>query len=162
MQVHVIGPNLPDQSKGSFHVHAKGCADVRRNQDYSAPDFEFDRRHTYDVNSHLELSREVFADQIAEESMTEADGLHDMHFFPCVDSLPVAVEIVESDGVPAGAPRFYMMDLEEDQQGADLYPETYGVVDEQQGGIIAYAAEDNARTIVDALQKAAASKDSGS
>src|SRR5690349_15393186 len=26
--VHVIGPNLPDQSLGSFHVHAKGCADV--------------------------------------------------------------------------------------------------------------------------------------
>ena len=30
----VIGPNLRDQSKGSFHVHDAGCMDIKRNPNY--------------------------------------------------------------------------------------------------------------------------------
>lgn len=30
MNLTIIGPNLLDQSKGAFHVHATGCAHLRR------------------------------------------------------------------------------------------------------------------------------------
>jgi hypothetical protein len=30
MRVVIIGPNLSDQSKGQFHVHAKGCKDIAK------------------------------------------------------------------------------------------------------------------------------------
>lgn len=92
MLVHIIGPNLPDQTKGDFHVHAKGCADVTRNRDYQAPDFDQDREMTWDVASQLDAATMVYGDQIAERSMTAEDGVHDMHFFPCTDALPYEKE----------------------------------------------------------------------
>lgn len=30
--VTILGPNLRDQSKGSFHVHRAGCADLHKRQ----------------------------------------------------------------------------------------------------------------------------------
>lgn len=29
-QLTILGPNLADQSKGDFHVHASGCRDIAR------------------------------------------------------------------------------------------------------------------------------------
>lgn len=88
MKVHIIGPNLLDQSKGSFHVHAEGCADVHRNAEYQLPDFASDREHTYDVTSRVDAAGQVYSDQIGEGSMTAADGVNDLWFAPCTDALP--------------------------------------------------------------------------
>lgn len=56
-----------------------------------------------------------------------------------------------------GTERFYGMDLdEEDGHVFPFGPETHGIVDEEQGGIIAYCHESNTLTIVDALRKATA------
>jgi hypothetical protein len=30
MTVRISGPNLRDQTKGSFHVHREGCADIKK------------------------------------------------------------------------------------------------------------------------------------
>jgi hypothetical protein len=32
VKLTIVGPNLLDQSKGDFHVHAAGCADLSRGQ----------------------------------------------------------------------------------------------------------------------------------
>lgn len=89
MLVHIIGPNLRDQSKGDFHVHAKGCEDVRRNRDYAGPDFEHDRQFPVEVASRIMLSNYVYSDQISEGSMTAEDGVPTMWFAPCTDDLPL-------------------------------------------------------------------------
>lgn len=89
MLVHIIGPNLRDQSKGDFHVHAQGCADVTRNPEYQAPDYDSDRKVVYGVDSQRDVSEFIYSDMIGEGSMTWQDGLGTFHLFPCVGDLPV-------------------------------------------------------------------------
>lgn len=111
MQVHIIGPNLPDQSKGSFHVHAFGCADVQRNHE-RAPDFAYDRTNPWDVTSRIDAAAQTFADQIDEGSMTAEDGVHDMWFAPCVSELPhddIADRESDPRNVPGGIGRVARM-----------------------------------------------------
>lgn len=84
VHVHVIGPNLPDQSKGQFHVHAKDCADVTRSRDYRSKEFAHDRSHTIEVKSLAEVSAYVYADQIGQGEMTAEGGVSDIYVFPCV------------------------------------------------------------------------------
>lgn len=88
MKVHVIGPNLPDQSNGSFHVHAEGCADVKRNRDYRSPEFKTDRETTVDVADMDELVAYVYADQLAEDdSLKASDLVNDFYVFGCAKAL---------------------------------------------------------------------------
>lgn len=103
MQVQIIGPNLPDQSKGSFHVHATGCADVRRSPDYRSPEFMNDRATSYDFASRIDVAEFIYSDIIAEDD--EQDGpldessvyLNDIHFFPCTDALPLEAPAVAKE-----------------------------------------------------------------
>lgn len=85
MDVHVIGPNLSDQSKGSFHVHAAGCADVRRRyRDEDGSD------HTIPVETRCDVAAYIYDNGIMEENGDgPADYLFDFHFAPCCASLPV-------------------------------------------------------------------------
>lgn len=49
--------------------------------------------------------------------------------------------------------RFWTCDLDSEMPGHDLFGlETVGIVDELSGGIVAYATEDNAAAIIDALR----------
>lgn len=103
MRVHIIGPNLPDQSKGSFHIHAEGCTDVQRDPQYAA--FLHDREYTWAVTSRLNAAAEVYADQIAEGTMTAHDGLADLYFAPCtVPGLPYSNDADETHVVVSGSP----------------------------------------------------------
>lgn len=88
MQVHIIGPNLADQSNGDFHVHAKGCADVKRSALYRSPEFKSDRDSTVDVESVRDIVEYVYADQIGEGSMSWGDGVSSLYVLPCVGELP--------------------------------------------------------------------------
>lgn len=89
MRVHIIGPNLRDQSKGDFHVHAEGCADVQRNPEYQVPDYDTDRKLVYDVTSQRDVSEFIYSDMIGEGSMTWQDGVDTFHLSPCVGDLPM-------------------------------------------------------------------------
>lgn len=91
MLVHIIGPNLSDQSKGDFHVHAKGCAEVTSKRAYRGPDFAYDRKVTYNVSSKIEVSATAYADQIGEGSMTAHDGVASIWFAPCTALLPYRI-----------------------------------------------------------------------
>lgn len=90
MRVHIIGPNLPDQTKGSFHIHAEGCEDVKRSRNYRGPEFESDRANTVDVESLTDVIAYTMADQLDEEE-DDFDPLTwsgDFYVFPCVTGLP--------------------------------------------------------------------------
>lgn len=87
MRVVVIGPNLPDQTRGSYHVHAAGCADIGRSRDYRSPEFAYDKTNPIAVADRDEIVEYVYADQIGGGDMTVADGRGDLHVFPCAAAL---------------------------------------------------------------------------
>lgn len=87
MRVVIIGPNLPDQSKGSFHVHAAGCADIRRSPQYRSREFDYDKTNPVSVADRDEIVEYAYADQIGGGEMTVADGRSDVYVFPCAAAL---------------------------------------------------------------------------
>ena len=85
-RVTIFGPNLNDQSKGQFHVHAAGCADLRR---HASREPEYRNGWTIDAADRLTVADEVYADMIDErEDAKPDDYLDDFHFFPCCSDLP--------------------------------------------------------------------------
>lgn len=77
MKVTIVGPNLPDQSKGSFHVHKEGCADLKRGMMVRA------ERWTVEVKELDEVVYAVYSDMIEDG---EDIGMYrdDIHFAPCM------------------------------------------------------------------------------
>ncbi len=85
MRVHIIGPNLIDQSKGSFHVHKEGCADTRK-REYSL--HREDTTRAYEVKSQADVVTTTYdpGDFEYDENTDEINGyLADIWFAPCVD-----------------------------------------------------------------------------
>ena len=78
MKLKIFGVNLRDQSKGQFVVHASDCPDCKK--------LESAREH-FCIEHHdsaLSVSISIWSDMINEGSMSAEDGLHEIHFFPCV------------------------------------------------------------------------------
>lgn len=84
--VCIIGPNLLDQSKGQYHVHAAGCADTKKAQ-YRM--HQSDVNHPIAVTSVQECVEYVYADFLDEPEQWE-DFASDVYFFPCTETLPYA------------------------------------------------------------------------
>jgi hypothetical protein len=82
MKVTVCGPNLRDQSKGTFHVHAAGCADLARG---AKREPEYANGWTIEVASAVEVCDEVYPPEDFE--CESGDNLAEFHFFPCVSAL---------------------------------------------------------------------------
>ena len=85
MQVTIHGPNLNDQSKGTFHVHTAECRDnsweVRSNGS--------DHPSTIDAETVLDVVEFIYCDSIAEHPpSTVEDYVGDFHFAPCLKDLP--------------------------------------------------------------------------
>lgn len=83
MRVAIYGPNLPNsmQRKGGFHVHASNCADCAKLDKHPSVDERWD----IDVSSVAEIGEEIYADHIAEGSMTLDDAVSDLYLYPCVN-----------------------------------------------------------------------------
>jgi hypothetical protein len=80
--VVVIGPNLLKQDH-SFHVHAAGCADIKRSPVYRSREFDGDKNSPMDFNSETEVIEFVYSDFIDNDN--PADNFSgDFNFFPCV------------------------------------------------------------------------------
>lgn len=88
MRVTICGPNLMDQSKGSFHIHAAGCADLRRG---ARREPEYENGWTIEANTKRTVVMAVYADQIGEGSTYEACR-EDLHFMDCCAALPETEE----------------------------------------------------------------------
>lgn len=78
MTMKIFGANLRDQSKGSFVVHTCDCRDADKLQRIG------EQMAIEDHDSAISVSRSIWADMIAEQSMTAEDGLAEIHFCPCV------------------------------------------------------------------------------
>lgn len=87
----IFGPNLNDQSKGQFHVHAEGCAHGRNYGRRGRLGGE--RGWTVEVGTKLAVCAAVYADHLGDLGLTEdddagvailADWLSDFHFAPCL------------------------------------------------------------------------------
>lgn len=91
MRVTICGPNLRDQSKGTFHVHAAGCADLVRGANREP---EYRNGWSIDADHRVAVAFEVYSDMIDEHAgdgtqWEKAEGyLDDFHFFPCCAELP--------------------------------------------------------------------------
>jgi hypothetical protein len=82
MRVHVCGPNLRDQSKGEFHVHADGCADLGK---YGpGKPYGGEEPWALDVSDRLGIVGEVYDWIPAEEASAY---LGEFHFAPCCADL---------------------------------------------------------------------------
>lgn len=85
MFVHVMGPNLPTDGP-TFHVHIKGCADVKRSPLYWGTEHANDRKNTVEVDSLVELAAYIYD---FEEHPEELIG--DFKVFACAADLPSGV-----------------------------------------------------------------------
>jgi hypothetical protein len=96
VKLTIIGPNLADQSKGAFHVHATGCADLNRGQ--------YRNLHRGDTGTYVE-DHDSIRSVVDSVYGPEAGGFyeendldpetawreyeHDFYFAPCCwDALP--------------------------------------------------------------------------
>jgi len=77
--VTIIGPNLRDQSKGQFHVHAAGCGDIRKQANR---DPEFRNGWTIEATSLVEICDDVYPPDDFECESGQFIG--EFHFAPCV------------------------------------------------------------------------------
>jgi len=84
MRVTICGPNLNDQSKGQFHIHAEGCADLTRKLSRE-PEYRYG--WTIDADTRDQVGDEIYADHIEEGSMNPGEGTSDCNFFPCCAAL---------------------------------------------------------------------------
>ena len=86
MRVVICGPNLNDQSKGQYHVHAEGCADLRRMANREP---EYTRGWAIDAETRDDAVMGVYEDMILYNDQDPIEFFrHDLHFFPCCASLP--------------------------------------------------------------------------
>lgn len=92
MKVAIIGPNLYDQSKGTFHVHTASCRDGKNGRKYP-----LSYRHEYEAASRFDVAESVYSDHAgdygyepgsAEYDDYIADTVIDFYFHGCVADLP--------------------------------------------------------------------------
>lgn len=83
MLITVIGPNLRDQSKGSFHVHAADCSDIKRRYGY----VEDHEMHTDEYTSVEQIVTDVYIDIMNENDESWEAYAFDFHFCPCCSEL---------------------------------------------------------------------------
>lgn len=82
MRVSICGPNLRDQSKGQFHVHAANCTDLTRN---IRREPEYRNGWEMDAASRVEVCDAIYPPEDFE--CESGDYLDDLHFFPCTKGL---------------------------------------------------------------------------
>jgi hypothetical protein len=80
--VTICGPNLNDQSKGQFHVHAADCADLVRG---ARREPAYREGWTIEAATATEVCDEVYPPEDFE--CESGEYLSDLHFFPCTSAL---------------------------------------------------------------------------
>lgn len=85
IDVAIFGPNLRDQSKGEFHIHAADCHDCGN----YGPNKKFggDESMVLDTISRAEVVHFIYADQLAEGASTKLCAKQ-VYFAPCLKELP--------------------------------------------------------------------------
>lgn len=91
-RVTIIGPNLRNQSKGQYHVHAEGCLDVMRDP-HRYGYHHAEPHRIIEAASKVEIVNDVYGDVIA------AAYFDEFNFAPCVKlpKYPDAEELREAN-----------------------------------------------------------------
>jgi hypothetical protein len=63
LRVVICGPNLIDQTRGTFHVHREGCADLGR---HARREPEYENGWTIEAETREGVVRAIYADHMAE------------------------------------------------------------------------------------------------
>lgn len=77
--VTICGPNLRDQSKGTYHVHAAGCADLKK---HARREPAYRDGWTIEAASLAEVSDAVYPPE--DFGSEPGEYAFDFHVFPCV------------------------------------------------------------------------------
>lgn len=88
----IVGPNLPQQAKATFHVHAAGCADLKRGwiKRYAIDAWDMDATCLTDVEADVyDFAPDENPDYVLGDYQSE------FYFAPCV-TLPERVETPET------------------------------------------------------------------
>lgn len=94
MKLKIHGPNLNDQTKGTFHVHTAGCRDNKWEVTANGSDHPM----AIDADTIEDVVEYIYSDHIAEGSMKlDASAIADFHFAPCVKDLPRRGDEPEAD-----------------------------------------------------------------
>lgn len=83
-RVTIVGPNLRDQSKGDFVVHAEGCADIAK---MARRDPAYRDGWTIATQDFRTIVESVYEDMIDEDTAWTA-FTGDIHLAPCCSKLP--------------------------------------------------------------------------
>lgn len=92
MKVRVCGPNLNDQRRGTFHVHADGCGDLTKygpGRKYGG-DCRGEREMLVDAETAVDVVWAVYTDHLHEgygedeRDKVAEEWVSDFHFAPCV------------------------------------------------------------------------------
>jgi hypothetical protein len=90
MKVQISGPNLRDQSRGQFHIHAVGCRDLQRTN--IEPEYAYG--WPVEATTKREVVEAIYDDHMAEHADDPTDRwgtwepyLEDLYFFPCTKEL---------------------------------------------------------------------------
>lgn len=94
MKLKIHGPNLHDQTKGTFHVHTAGCRDNKWEVTANGSEHPM----AIDADTIEDVVEYIYSDHIAEGSMKlDASAIADFHFAPCVKDLPRRGDEPEAD-----------------------------------------------------------------
>lgn len=75
-------------ANGTVNVHAAECKDCIKDSQIAHSHGGIS--YTIEAANRLDVSKDFWADQIEEESMTAEQGLCEFNFKPCCKDLPVA------------------------------------------------------------------------
>lgn len=88
MRVVIVGPNLYDQSRGQFHVHAEGCADLQRDPDMRES-IATQGGITLDAGTRLDVEESIYGPEAGDFDRPHRGAwLDEFHFAPCCKELP--------------------------------------------------------------------------
>ena len=94
MRVTICGPNLEDQSRGSFHVHSADCGDLQR---HAKREPEYLNGWTIEVDTRDEVTRNVYPPEDFQYDPTNGADSESIvgpyvYFFPCTEGLEAYLE----------------------------------------------------------------------
>ena len=89
MLVTIHGPNLRDQSKGTFHVHTAECRDNAREVAHNYSEMPI----TIELASVIAVVDYIYSDVIRENPESTVDEyVSDFAFYPCTKALPYSTD----------------------------------------------------------------------
>lgn len=124
MKVRIFGPNLNDQSKGTFHVHAEHCGDCAHYGPSGKYGGEDPAGWRIEAASEFDVVMDIYPpeqfDYDSEDENARESFVNDVWFAPCVN-LPERPDVYAQVAAELAAER----PEPHDEDGNEVVPHTY-------------------------------------